>query len=297
MFSGNRSFEQPRIVNEPAALVSIFPKPADAATFAEVIGLSWFAESPIRKLTDHEKEAAAVAPDPSYAATPAFDYWISMGTGWSQAAPPLTPNSWYKSRVKDHVVHYRSVKDSLSAWSFLDDKSQLFTLRGGFTWIGFVGIEAYATRTNYRVKIDPTDSLYRELDHWSFARYEMGLTAHITMQKKLNESFSLNPYAFLGFDYSFFVESIGLRPDFTASEQYKNRFQFESYYRGAIFGVGNRLTFKENYALDTRVGIASRGKSLDQTPSPDAAPSPTIIGGTTIDCFASVALEYHWIVH
>ncbi len=35
---------------------------------------------------------------------------------------------------------------------------------------------------------------------------------------------------------------------------------------------------------------------LDSDPSSEAASEPTIIGGSTVDCFASIGIEYYWSI-
>ena len=45
-----------------------------------------------------------------------------------------------------------------------------------------------------------------------------------------------------------------------------------------------------------RTGIATRGRDMYVDPTPDAAAAPSVIGGSTVDWFVSVGLEYHFNV-
>ncbi len=283
--------------SEAAALGFEIQKIADYPSIAERLGQTWFDGTPEKKLSAKEKEAAAIEPDASYGATPLLDSWIAIGGGWSQARIPLTPYSWYKNKLNQRIRYYRNTSDSLSGWNFLEDESPLLSLRAGFTWHGFIGGELFALRTTHKMKIDESDSIYQELDHWSYTRYEVGLTVHATLHHKLSQDFELQPHAFLGFHYSFLNEDIALKNGFEESAQYKSRIEFKPFYKGAIFGIGNRLVWKEHFAVETRAGLNNRGRSLDREPSEDAAPEPTIIAGSTLDCFISASLEYHWLKH
>ncbi|HSQ40646.1 MAG TPA: hypothetical protein VLM37_00030, partial [Fibrobacteraceae bacterium] len=206
---------------------------------------------------------------------------------------PFTPKSWYSSKLNDRVSRYRIVKDSLSLWSFLEDGSPLVTLRAGFTWNSFIGMELFGVRTVHDVKL-ADDTLYDELDHWSFTRYEVGLTTHITGHKQWLPVLESQPFFFLGFHLSFLSEDIGLKDGDEASDYYKRRITFASYYKGALIGVGHRLVWNRRLAFETRMGLNNRGKFLDTEPSSDAVAEPTVIGGSTLDCFLSASLEYHW---
>lgn len=279
---------------EPVALGYQREKGFDALRLAEQLGQTWLSASPQRRLSNQEKVAAAIEPDASFGETPTLDTWIGLGGGWSQARIPLTPYSWYKGKLNERVRYYRNTSDSLSGWNFLEDESPLLTVRAGFTWHGFIGGELFAVRTTHRMKIDENDSIYQELDHWDFTRYEMGLTVHATLRKKLSPRWELQPHAFIGFHYSMLREDIAAKSGYTESDQYRNRIRFEPFYKGAIFGIGNRLLWNGSIALESRMGISNRGRSLDREPSEDAAPEPTTIAGATLDCFISASLEYHW---
>ena len=294
LFSGRRTFEQAVNLSAPAALTAFTPVPADAKALAQLVATAWFSHHSTPRLNEKEKAAAELAPDESYGESPRFDRWVSLGAGWSQGSIPLTPSSWYANRIKDHVSDYGRVQDSLSLWSFITDESVLYTMRAGFTWNGFVGAEAFATQTHYRAKLDPSDTVYNELAHWNYTRTEVGLTVHGVWREVLSENVETQPYTFLGFHYSFLSEDIAVKAGRTPSDQYRYRVQFMPFYKGAIFGIGNRLMWYGTIAIDTRAGFSNRGRSLDREPSPDAVVEPTIIGGSTLDCFISASLEYHW---
>lgn len=282
---------------EPQAISYQIEPRFNAEGIAEQIGQTWFSAAPERRLSAKEKAAAAIEPDISFGETPTFDTWVSLGGGWSQATIPLTPASWYKGKRDQRIRYYRNTTDSLSGWNFLEDESPLISIRTGFTWQGFVGGEIFALRTTHKMKIDTRDPIYEELDHWNFTRYEIGLTVHATLRKTLAEHWEIQPHAFVGFHYSILQEDIALKPSVDeASAQYRNRIQFEPFYKGAIFGLGNRLVWSGFLALETRIGLNNRGRSLDKEEgTEDAAPEPTIIAGSTLDCFISASLEYHWL--
>ena len=63
---------------------------------------------------------------------------------------------------------------------------------------------------------------------------------------------------------------------------------------GGLIGGGSQFVFFKHYGIALRTGISSRGRDMYVDPTPDAAAAPSIIGGSTIDWFASVGLEYHW---
>ena len=107
----------------------------------------------------------------------------------------------------------------------------------------------------------------------------------------------INPYIFLGFQYSFFVEDIAVKDEVKEpSQAYKKRVEFEEVYKGALLGIGSQFIFAKHYGINIKAGISSRGRDIYSDPSPDAAAEPTTIGGSTIDCFVSLGLEYHWIL-
>jgi hypothetical protein len=104
----------------------------------------------------------------------------------------------------------------------------------------------------------------------------------------------ITPFLFVGFQYSFFVESIELNDDVkTPSKAYKARIKFEDAYKGALVGFGSHFIFLKHYGIGLRTGISSRGRNTYVDPSPDAAAESTIIGGSTIDWFIGAGLEYH----
>jgi hypothetical protein len=281
---------------QPVAAAFLTPIPKDSRELAEQVAPLWFNSSPVQRLTPEQKKALAIAPDDSYAPTPPLDTWVGIGFGYSQGSIPLTPKNWYQGKLNDRIQKYRTVRDSLSVWSFLEDESQVLRAQAGFTWNGFIGTELFLAKTSHAAKIDKSDTLYNELDHWTFSRYEVGLTAHVNHLMRLSHGFETNLYGFLGFHYSYLFEDIGLKDLNGAlpSQSYERRIRFLPFYKGALFGVGNRLVWKGKLALDARAGISNRGRSLDREPSPDAAPTPTLIGGSTLDCFAAIAFEYHF---
>lgn len=267
---------------------------ADPISRADAVAQAWFSGPAERRLTAAERQSAAQAPDPFYGEKPSYDSWAGIAYGYSQAQIPLTPASWYHNTLASRIKNYRNVRDSLSAWNFITDDSPLLSLYGGATFFGFIGFELSGRYTQHTAKIDPTDAIYAELDHWDFNRYEFALSFHLTRAYALPYQLETQPHFSMGFLYSVLSEDIALRSGLTASEPYKNRVQFESFYRGGMASIGNRLVFRKKIALDLRTGFASRGRSLDREPSPDAVAEPTLIGGATFDGFVQAGLEYHW---
>jgi hypothetical protein len=105
----------------------------------------------------------------------------------------------------------------------------------------------------------------------------------------------ITPLFFLGFQYTFYSEDIGLKSGVKSpSRAYQYRIKFEDVYKGALLGFGGQFVFKKHYGVDLRAGISSRGRDIYEAPSPDAGAAPTTIGKSTIDCFVSLGFEYHW---
>lgn len=264
---------------------------------SESIVKTFFNKKATRRLSSKERQKKAEEPDPFYSEIPKHQTWVGAAYGIGQAKFPLTPHSWYKSKLNSRVKNYRITADSLSLWNFVEDKAPFTSIYFGRVWYGFIGGEFFYRYSSHRVKIDTRDTLYNELDHWRFKRHETGI--HLTLSKNFESASFLRsiPYAFLGFQYSFFNEDIALKKDREASQYYKTRINFENAYRGVILGVGSHFVFFDHWSINLKGGLASRGRMLDKDPSASATTSPTIIGGSTIDGFISFGLEYFWTVY
>ena len=242
---------------------------------------SFFDRPAKRRFTKKEREKMASEPDEYYKETPSFNGWIGVGLGYSQAKIPLTPDNWYRSHIDSKVRKYRVTKDSTSLWNFIDDSDPFLSLYAGGTWYGFIGAEI----------------IYHELDYWYFYQHEIGLSVHLSKTFPMNKWLDITPFAFLGFQYSFFVEEIDVKDDVKKpSAAYEKRVEFEEVYKGALVGIGSQFVFAKHYGISMRTGISSRGRDTYSDPSPDAAAEPTTIGGSTIDWFVSLGLEYHWVL-
>lgn len=274
--------------------VGIVPYSDNSIKLGESIAHAFFSKKAERRLTKDERRKKNEEPDPYYLEVPKNQSWVGFSYGKTQASLPLTPKSWYKNKLNSTVKSYRNTDDSLSLWNFVEDESPLATIYLGRTWYGFIGAELFYRYSSHRVKIDNTDSIYEELDHWRFKRHEIGIS--LVLSKTYNQIPFLEtiPYGFLGFQYSFYREDIAIKKNIEPSRQYISRVKFENAYKGAFFGVGTRLVFFKNYGINMAAGIGSRGRMLDSDPSVEAASEPTIIGGSTIDCFANIGIEYHW---
>ena len=250
-----------------------------------------------RRLTKKEREKLASEPDEYYRETPNFNGWIGVGLGYSQAKIPLTPDNWYRSHIDSRVRKYRVTKDSTSLWNFIDDSDPFLSLYAGGTWYGFIGAEIIYRVAKHNVKTDSKDTSYDELDYWYFYQHEIGLSIHLSKTFPMNKWLDITPFVFLGFQYSFFVEEIDVKDDVKKpSAAYEKRVEFEEVYKGALVGIGSQFVFAKHYGISMRTGISSRGRDTYSDPSPDAAAEPTTIGGSTIDWFVSLGLEYHWVL-
>lgn len=267
----------------------------DTTLMSEALADMYFSGRTARRLTADERKAEATKPDELYQKVPDFHWWAGVGVGHTQAQIPFTPYSWYKHKLRSRVKHYRATDDSLSLWNFLEDKEPLFTVYAGGTWYGFIGAELFLRYSQHDMKLDKSDTLYKELDYWYFNRYEIGLNIHLSRLYHTTTFMDISPYAFIGFNYSFFSENIDTKSGVKEpSDDYKTRISFENFYKGALIGGGTRFIFLKHYGIDLRAGIVSRGRMLDTDPDPDAVAEPTKIGGSTYDCFATFGLEYHW---
>ena len=139
------------------------------------------------------------------------DIWAGVGVGFSQAHFPLTPDNWTSSHTKSRVRNYRATKDSVSLWNFIDDADPFLSLYAGLTWHGFIGIEFMYRYSNRNMKIDHSDTVYKELDHWDFGQHDIGLNVLLSMTYPITPWLDITPLFFLGFQYSFYVEDIELK--------------------------------------------------------------------------------------
>lgn len=279
---------------EPKAAGKI-PYTADSIAMGDALAEMFFSGHAERRLTAEERKKAESRPNAYYEETEKFHGWAGIGAGFTQAKVPFTPNSWYNRKLRSRVKSYRNTQDSLSIWNFLDDESPLFSVYAGGTWYGFIGAELFLRYSQHDAKLDESDTVYKELDHWTYNRYEIGLNIHLSTTYHTTSFLDIVPYTFLGFNYSFFSEDIELKDGVKeGSNAYNTRIKFEDFYKGALLGLGSHFIFYDHYGVDLRAGIASRGRSLDREPSPDGVAEPTVIGGSTIDCFISLGLEYHW---
>lgn len=266
----------------------------DKIALGDNIASTFFSGKTKRRLTKEERLKKETEPDDIYKETPTFRSWFGVSAGYSQARVPFTPHSWYRSHIKSEVRNYRITKDSVSLWNFLDDSAPLFTVYVGGIWFGFIGGEIFYRYSNHDVKTDDSDTVYKELDHWDFSEHEVGLNVMFSRSYAPLKFMDLNLFAFIGFQYSFFVENIGRKGDEPASKAYKSRIKFEDAYKGALVGFGTQCVFLRHYGISVRTGISSRGRDIYTEPSPDAAAEPTTIGKSTVDWFISFGLEYHW---
>ncbi len=264
--------------------IAVFPLNMDSAKVAKKIAGDWFGSTPRTRLSDSERAAKQKEPDDYYAEQPMYDVWLGIGTGWSRAKVPLTPNSWYKNKLNSKIKHYRNVGDSTSAWNFIEDSSPFFGAYIGGSVYDFVGLEFEFRRSSHDAKID-NDVIYNELDHWTFNRYEFLLSLEFMKVFMPHPQIEIEPYASAGVVYSFFTEDIALKDGELGSREYNERFEFENHYTGVTLSVGLRTAFFKNYALNLRTGIMNRGTSMVVQ---------NVIGSSTTDAYVAAGLEYHF---
>jgi len=274
--------------------VQILPYSKNQIEQSEIIANALFKNKAERRLTKEERKKKAEEPDPYYKETAKHHSWVGVAYGKTQASLPLTPKSWYKNKLNSRIKSYRNTKDSLSLWNFIEDEAPLASFYFGRTWYGFIGAEFFYRYSSHKAKIDNTDPIYQELDYWKFNRHEIGISLVFSKNYHSFSFLETSPYAFIGFQYSFFNEEIGLKKGVEPSRFYETRIKFENVYKGALFGAGTHLIFFKHYGINLKAGIGSRGRMLDSDPSSEAASEPTIIGGSTIDCFINLGIEYYW---
>lgn len=280
--------------SEPRAAGTV-QKKADKIALGDDIAGTFFDRNTTRRLSKEERAKKLTEPDDYYKEVPNFRAWAGISAGYAQAPIPLTPSNWYRSHTRSRVKNYRITKDSVSLWNFIDDSTPLFTLYVGGTWYGFIGGEIFYRYSNHDVKIDERDSVYKELDHWSFSQHEVGLNVMFSRSFDPFKWLDIHAFAFLGFQYSFYSEDIDVKSSVKKpSRAYDSRIRFEDAYKGALLGFGGQFVVLDHYGFSIRTGISSRGRDIYTEPSPDAAAEPTTIGASTIDWFISFGLEYHW---
>lgn len=280
--------------SEPRTAGSV-QKKADKIALGDEIASIFFDRKTSRRLSKEERLKKLTEPDDYYKEVPNVRAWGGLSIGYAQAQVPLTPYNWYHRHIESKVGNYRITRDSVSLWNFIDDSTPLLTLYGGAIWYGFIGGEIFYRYSNHAVKTDKKDSVYKELDHWEFSQHEIGMNLMFSRTFSPIKLMDIHLFGFLGFQYSFYAEDIGLKKSVKEpSRAYKSRIKFEDAYKGAIFGGGSQFVFAQHYGVSLRTGIASRGKNVYSDPTPDAAAEPTTIGAMTVDWFINLGLEYHW---
>jgi len=264
--------------------IAIFPLTQDSARIARKLANDWFGSTPQRRLSDSEREAKEREPDEYYAEQPMHDVWLGIGIGYTQAKVPLTPNSWYRHKLNSKIKDYRNVDDSTSAWFFIKDSSPIYRAYIGGSLYDFIGLEFEFRNSKHKAKLDESDTIYRELDHWEFNRYELLFALEFMKVFMPIPQIEIEPYASASVIYEFFTEDIALKDGEAGSKSYSNRFDFENHYLGVLMTLGLRTAFLKNYAIDLRAGIANRGTS-------DIVKE--VIGHSTTDVFIAAGLEYH----
>lgn len=267
---------------------------SDKISLGDAIASSFFDANPKRRLSKAERAKMQTEPDDYYQEVPSFKGWIGVGAGYAQAKVPLTPDSWYRSHIKSKISQYRVTKDSVSLWNFMDDSTPIYSVYAGGTWYGFIGLELTYRFANHDMKT-ADEEIYDELDHWNVWLHEIGLSAIFSQSYATTSWLNITPFIFIGFQYSFLVESIDTKGKIKEpSKDYRHRIEFEDAYKGVLVGLGSHFVVKDHYGLGIRTGISSRGRDMYVDPSPDAGAQETIVGGSTIDWFISGGLEYHW---
>jgi hypothetical protein len=257
--------------------IATFPVYQDSAKIIGKIASDWFGGTPQRRLSDSERAAKQMEPDEYFAEQPMHDFWLGIGAGWTRAI----------NRPNSRIKNYRDVPDSASVWNFIEDSSPFYSAYIGGSLYDFIGLEFEFHRSEHKAKIDKSESqkdVYEELLHWNFNRYEFLLSLIFMTVFKPHPQIEIEPYSSVSIIYSIFTEDIA-RKDGEPSQPYRDRFEFESYYRGIALNFGLRTAFFKNYALNLRTGIANRGTSMV---------TQEIIGSSTTDAYIAAGLEYHF---
>jgi len=263
--------------------IAIFPLTQDSARIARKLANDWFGGKPQRRLSDAEREAKEKEPDEYFAEQPMYDVWFGVGFGHTQGKIPLIPSSKYNRERNSKIKDYRNVRDTTSLWFFIKDSSPIYRAYIGGSLYDFIGLEFELRKSSHKAKVDRIDTIYIELDHWDFNRYELMLALEFMKVFMPTPQIEIEPYTSASVIYSFLTEDIKLNDGFTGSNSYKYRFskKLESYYRGVAFTLGLRTAFFKNYAIDFRTGFANRGLPKE------------VIGSSTTDAFIAAGLEYH----
>jgi hypothetical protein len=264
--------------------IAVFPLNQDSASVAKKVAGDWFGNKPQTRLSDAQRAAKQSQPDEYYAEQPMYDAWLGINASLSRAKIPLTPNSWYKNKLNSRIKNYREVDDSASVWRFIEDSAPVYGAYIGGSLYDFIGLEFEFRRSHHKAKIDVSD-IYNELAHWNFNRYEFWLSLIFMTVFKPYTQIEIEPYSSISVVYSIFTEDIALKSGETGSDYYRDRFKFESYYRGVALNFGLRTAFFKNYALNLRTGIANRGTSTI---------TQEVIGSSTTDAYIAAGLEYHF---
>jgi hypothetical protein len=264
--------------------IAVFPVASDSAKIARKIANDWFGSTPQRRLSDEERAAKQSEPDKYFAEQPMYDFWLGINLGWNSAKVPLTPNSWYKRKLNSKIENYNTVYDSTSVWSFIEDSSPIYTAYIGGSLYDFIGLELEFRQSSHKAKL-AYDSIYKDLKHWNFKRYELWLSLEFMTVFMPSPQIEIEPYTSMGFIYSFFSEDFATKEGCKELEQCDARFKFENHYTGVAFNIGLRTAFFKNYAINLRTGIANRGT---------AVVTQKIIGSSTTDAYIAAGLEYHF---
>jgi len=262
--------------------IAVFPLDMDSAKVARKIASDWFGGKPQIRLSDAERAAKQKEPDAYYAEQPMHDVWFGVITGWNKAYIPfITPKSWYKRKLNSKIINYKyPTGDSTSVWSYLEDSSPFFGAYIGGSVYDFIGLEFEFHRSSHRAKTDGSDT-YHELDEWTFNRYELLLSLIFMQVFTPHPKIEIEPYASASFMFSFFTENISLNEGEAGSPEYKDRFEFEPYYRNVGFNLGLRTAFFKNYAINLRTGV-TRTATIQKG-----------IGSSTTDVYVAAGVEYH----
>jgi hypothetical protein len=265
--------------------IATFPLSMDSAAIAKKIASNWFGSTPQIRLTDAERAKKQSEPDAYFAEQPMHDVWFGIGAGKSRAKIPLTPNSWYKNTLDSKVKNYNNVRDSTSAWSFIEDSTPFYSAYIGGSLYDFIGLELEYRRSVHDVKYDKSDEVYKELSYWRFNRHEFLLSLIFMTVFKPYSQIEIEPYASASVIFSMFAEDIAsIESSLEYYDSYTNRFKFRDYYTGVSMNLGLRTAIFKNYGINFKTGIANRGTSTMVQ---------EVIGSSTTDAYVAAGLEYH----
>jgi hypothetical protein len=279
LFYGNHSY--------PLAVFH-YPK-KDSAKLAQNLINDFFNQKVQQTPTLEQYEISQNAPNSYYETENELLWYFGFGIGYSAANPLLTPRNWASHEAKyNEIEEFSYNNDTASAWNWISDQSPLWTIEGGLRYMDMLSLELQVRYTHHQAKIIENDSLYDQLDHWEFYRFEPALNAGIG--KSFNyHNWNVFLLAQIGFLYSILMEDFSWKGEL--SDEANHRFHFESLYSGSQAAVSAEFLYHKTIGLRLVTGIAHRG--LASASGTQDIEEPQKAGQTTLDYYSVVQILYY----